>query len=193
MIERANLQKHCTLEGFMVSSLGASQLRCRFGMLSHADDTCPPPDSFVGLGCEARRANETDVELAAGGYVAEVAGDESRSWTADYAEVWIKAAIGSIYIADNQNHAVRRVSRQTGLLSTVAGVLGVAGHSGDQGRATKTELHAPTDVTVDSVARRLYVADASNHAVRVVAITGDVRLRGGAEAVVASNSSELVA
>merc|ERR1712048_384763 len=82
---------------------------------------------------------------------------------------------GALYIADNQNHAVRRVDLATGLLTTAAGVLGSYGHAGDHGRATRAKLYSPTDVAVDAMARNMYIADSSNHAVRIVAVTNDVR------------------
>eukprot|EP00927_Polykrikos_kofoidii_P054398 TRINITY_DN48815_c0_g1_i1.p1 TRINITY_DN48815_c0_g1~~TRINITY_DN48815_c0_g1_i1.p1 ORF type:complete len:981 (-),score=156.41 TRINITY_DN48815_c0_g1_i1:53-2995(-) len=81
----------------------------------------------------------------------------------------------ALYIADARNHAVRRVDLATGLLTTVAGVLGSYGHSGDRGRATRAQLYLPTGVAVDSTSRRIYIADSSNHAARVVALTDDVR------------------
>jgi len=82
---------------------------------------------------------------------------------------------GALYIADNQNHAVRNIDLETGLLVTSAGVLGFYGHAGDRGRATRGHLYSPTGVATDVVGRRVFVADSSNHAARVVAVTDDVR------------------
>merc|ERR1712232_70598 len=121
-------------------------------------------------GMEENGTNQMEFfEVTAGGRAAN--GDE---WPLDV-EVMIKPASGAFYVADTENHAVRRIDRTTGLIRTVAGVIGSYGTVGDRGRANRAELYSPTGVAVDAAARRLYVADSSNHAVRVVVVTGDVR------------------
>jgi len=72
-------------------------------------------------------------------------------------------AIGNVYIADRDNHRIRRVDAG-GLITTVAGT-GVAGNSGDGGLATLARLNGPTSVSLDGVGN-LYVADTGNHRVR---------------------------
>ena len=71
---------------------------------------------------------------------------------------------GALYIADRDNHTVRRVYR--GLITTVAGT-GTAGYAGDGGPATSARLWAPTGVAVDR-SGTLYIADRDNHRVRRV-------------------------
>jgi len=80
-----------------------------------------------------------------------------------------------LYIADNWNHAVRMVDLRTGLMITVAGVLGSYGRSGDLGLAGRALLHSPTGVAVDNITRDVYIADSNNHAIRLVSVTNDVR------------------
>ena len=84
---------------------------------------------------------------------------------------------GNLYIADFNNNRIRVVAASTGTLfgqSVTAGDIytvagnGTAGYSGDGGAATSAELSGPTGVAVDS-AGNLYIADASNNRVRVVA------------------------
>jgi sugar lactone lactonase YvrE len=69
-----------------------------------------------------------------------------------------------VYIADVDNHRVRKVSN--GVITTVAGH-GTAGYSGDGGQATSASLNFPEGVALDS-AGNLYIADNSNHRVREV-------------------------
>jgi hypothetical protein len=76
---------------------------------------------------------------------------------------------GNLYIADTQNHRVRKVT-QDGVINTVAGN-GIGGYSGDGGLAVSAELHCPTRVAVDS-AGNLYIADYWNSCVRKVTPDG---------------------
>jgi sugar lactone lactonase YvrE len=80
----------------------------------------------------------------------------------------VPAATTAVYIADNQNHAIRMVSIGTGIISTVAGT-GVAGFSGDGGLATSAKLHNPFGVAVDT-SGNVYIADTQNNRVRMIAV-----------------------
>ena len=71
---------------------------------------------------------------------------------------------GDLYIADNVNNRIRKVSN--GVISTVAGT-GTEGFSGDNGPATSAQLSNPVGVAIDS-AGNLYLADTSNARVRKV-------------------------
>ncbi len=54
-----------------------------------------------------------------------------------------------MYIADNSNHRVRKVTISTGVISTIAGT-GITGFSGDGGAATSATLNGPIGVALDS-------------------------------------------
>ncbi len=54
-----------------------------------------------------------------------------------------------MYIADTYNNRVRKVTKSTGIISTVAGT-GTASYSGDNGDATAATLSYPVSVVVDS-------------------------------------------
>jgi len=71
---------------------------------------------------------------------------------------------GGLYIADTENHAIRRVDR-TGVITTVAGT----GERGDgpDGDPKKAKLARPHGVFVDR-AGVLYIADTENHRIRVL-------------------------
>ena len=83
---------------------------------------------------------------------------------------------GNVYIADNDNHRIRRVDRE-GRISTIAGT-GEAGFSGDGGPATAARLNNPYGVWV-SGAGEIYIADQRNHRVRVVSREGTIRTIAG--------------
>jgi uncharacterized protein (TIGR03437 family) len=71
---------------------------------------------------------------------------------------------GNLYIADDGNSRVRKVSN--GVIATVAGN-GTAGFSGDNGPAASAELGFVSDVAVDP-AGNLYIADPNNYRIRKV-------------------------
>jgi streptogramin lyase len=77
-------------------------------------------------------------------------------------------ASGNLYIADANNHRIRKVDRSSGIISTVGGS-GLAGFSGDGGASTAAKLNQPMDVSVDC-AGNLAVADAYNHRIRKLEI-----------------------
>jgi sugar lactone lactonase YvrE len=85
---------------------------------------------------------------------------------------------GNLYIADTMNHRVRMVDSETGIISTLAGT-GQARFSGDGGPAHQAALNEPAALAVDE-AGRLYIADQSNHRVRVVDLkTGTISTVAG--------------
>ncbi|MHB1636414.1 NHL domain-containing protein [Acidiferrobacter thiooxydans] len=71
---------------------------------------------------------------------------------------------GNLYIADENNQRIRKVTVSTGDISTVAGN-GTAGYNGDGILATSAELSAPRGVAVDN-AGNLYIADENNQRIR---------------------------
>ncbi len=58
--------------------------------------------------------------------------------------------LGNVYIADNNNHRIRKVTVSTGIISTVAGT-GTASYSGDNGQATSATLNYPIGIALDSL------------------------------------------
>jgi uncharacterized protein (TIGR03437 family) len=71
---------------------------------------------------------------------------------------------GNLYIADEGNSVVRKVSN--GVIATVAGN-GTWGYSGDNGPAAQAQLAGPNGVAVDSVGN-VYIADYGNSRIRKV-------------------------
>ncbi len=54
-----------------------------------------------------------------------------------------------MYIADTQNHRIRKVAISTGIITTIAGT-GTASYSGDNSQATSANLCYPTGVALDT-------------------------------------------
>ena len=85
---------------------------------------------------------------------------------------------GNIYIADDLNQRIRKVTASTGVITTVAGN-GTAGYSGDGSAATSAEINSPAGVAVDS-SGNIYIADTSNNRIRKVTIsTGKISTVAG--------------
>ena len=57
--------------------------------------------------------------------------------------------LGNIYIADEFNSRIRKVTVSTGIITTIAGT-GTSSYSGDNGPATSATLYDPKDVALDS-------------------------------------------
>lgn len=80
------------------------------------------------------------------------------------------ASDGTLYIADTLNSCVRRVGTD-GIVSTVAGVCGERGFSGDNGPADEALLNRPYGVALDDNGD-LYIIDTYNQRIRVVFMGG---------------------
>lgn len=77
-------------------------------------------------------------------------------------------ADGNVYVCDREAHVVRRIDRETNVITTFAGVPAISGYSGDGKAATSARLDRPSGIFMDRVRGRLYVADTGNSVVRVV-------------------------
>ncbi|MDP4263569.1 MAG: T9SS type A sorting domain-containing protein [Bacteroidota bacterium] len=73
---------------------------------------------------------------------------------------------GNLFIADWQNHRVRRVDKVTGMISTIAGT-GTAGYNGDGIPATSAQIDGPCGIIFDK-AGNIYFAEYSGHRVRKI-------------------------
>ncbi|MEO8472134.1 MAG: hypothetical protein ABI477_08070 [Chryseolinea sp.] len=78
---------------------------------------------------------------------------------------------GNVYIADTENHAIRKISSTTGIVTTIAG-LGpdAAGYSGDGGPAISAALNFPTGLAIDANSN-IFVVEHSNSVVRKIDAT----------------------
>jgi hypothetical protein len=71
----------------------------------------------------------------------------------------------NVVVVDTENHAIRIIDANTGIVTTVAG--GHRGGDGDGGPATAAGLDRPHGCDLDANGN-IYVADSNNHRVRVV-------------------------
>jgi DNA-binding beta-propeller fold protein YncE len=76
-------------------------------------------------------------------------------------------SVGHLYIAERDNHVIRKVDVNTRTISTFAGT-GTPGFSGDGGPASKAQLRQPHSIAVDRTRRFLLICDTGNHRVRRV-------------------------
>jgi len=89
---------------------------------------------------------------------------------------------GNLFVADTQNHRIRRVDAITGGITTIAGT-GAATYNGDNIRATFASLNLPSGLAFDS-AGNLFIADQSNRRVR--------RVVPGAHGVISGAVDEII-
>lgn len=86
---------------------------------------------------------------------------------------------GHLYVAERDNHVIRKVDAKTGTISTFAGT-GSPGFSGDGGLASNAQLRAPHSLAVDPSRRFLLICDIGNHRIRRIEFaTGLIHTIGG--------------
>ena len=83
---------------------------------------------------------------------------------------------GNLFIADSDNHRIRRVDR-SGTITTIAGT-GEDGFGGDGGPAAQARLRYPQGVAVDG-AGNLFIADSWNNRIRRVDAGGTITTVAG--------------
>lgn len=84
----------------------------------------------------------------------------------------------NIYVVERDSHAVRKIDRVSGTISTVAGT-GEAGFSGDGGPATEAQLRIPHSIAFDGNGD-LLICDIGNHRIRrLVLATGIIDTYAG--------------
>ena len=133
-------------------------------------------DSQNNVVREVRRDRTIDTVVGDGkpGY----SGDGGNARSAElYAPVGVAISPdGSIFVADTNNHRVRRVDHG-GNIFTFAGS-GRAAFGGDGGLATAADLNLPTGLAFDN-AGNVYIADSGNNRVRKVSPDGTITTVAG--------------
>jgi RHS repeat-associated protein/uncharacterized repeat protein (TIGR01451 family) len=156
--------------------------------LLYPSDVAVGPDGSLYI---ADSANQRVRRVGPEGTITTVAGTGTAGFVGDggpatLARLCHPAAIsvgpdGSMYIADDCNHRVRRMGPE-GTISTVAGMGpgpgGAGGFGGDGGPATLALLHSPRKVAVGP-GGSLYIADQNNHRVRRVGPEGTITTVAG--------------
>lgn len=118
------------------------------------------------LNCRVRKVTSGTITTVAGTGVCGFSGDAGAATSAQINNTGGIAVdtSGNLFIADSNNHRVRKVT--AGIITTVAGT-GVAGFSGDGGAATGAQLDFPTGAVVDA-SGNLYIGDSVNCRIRKV-------------------------
>jgi hypothetical protein len=116
------------------------------------------------------------VRLAAGeAYLGTVAGNGTSGFAGDGGFA-LDAALNSpmgvaidaqdnAYIADTNNHRIRKLTAATGLITTIAGT-GTASSTGDGGQATAATVNAPAALAL--AGGLLYIAERGGHRIRCI-------------------------
>ena len=141
-------------------------------------------------------------KLDANGNLSTVAGKGVRGYAGDgglAAEAQLDTprflaldAAGNLYIADQGNHCIRKVTNSyPRRIYTVAGT-GLPGFSGDGEAAVKARLNAPAGVAVDKDGN-LFIADSGNHRTRMVSTGGILTTIAGTGAAGFSGDGGLAA
>jgi len=131
---------------------------------------------------KSNRVRKVDVS----GVITTVAGNGSTGYSGDggpataaaLAGNWGMAvdAFGNIYISDQGNHRIRKVS-STGIITTIAGT-GTSGFSGDGGPATDAKMNAPLGIAVDP-SGNVYFSDSYNFCIRKINTAGIITTFAG--------------
>ncbi len=131
------------------------------------------------------------------GVITTVAGNGNRGFSGDGGLATAAAlsrpqsaavdTLGNIYIADTENHRIRKVSASDGIITTIAGN-GTAGFSGDGGPAIAASLNSPFDLIVGRDGN-IYFIDRDNNRVREVDLRSGtiMTIAGGAQGFAGDN------
>ena len=131
---------------------------------------------MAGCGGEDSRAAPAmalfagDVSMASGS--ADGTGTEARFSDPRYVAI---DSAGNVYVADKGNGTIRKVT-PAGVVTTLAGAAGEFGYVNDTGAAARFD--SPRGMATDSEGN-VYVADASNHAIRKITPAGVVTTFAG--------------
>ena len=89
------------------------------------------------------------------------------------------ASNGVLYVSDTHNNLVRKIDRKS-RLSTLAGVPGEKGFSGDGALASKAKLDTPISISLTPDEKTLLIADIRNRRIRAVElVSGIIRTVAG--------------
>ncbi len=151
--------------------------------LTLVDGVAVGPDGDIYI---SHRSKNRIRKIKADGTITTVAGTGIAGFSGDggpavEAELNFPAGLvldeqGNLYIADRNNHRIRKVSPQ-GVITTIAGN-GEADMMGDEGPALEASLNLPSDLAVDDKGN-IFISDRSNNRVRKVDAGGIITTVAG--------------
>lgn len=128
-----------------------------------------------------KSAGDNSITIVAGteGTTGGNAGDGGPATSAhlDFPSGLALDAAGNLYIVDQGNATIRRVTKATGTITAAAGN-GSFGYAGDGGPATAAKLNQPMAVAVDT-AGNIYIAEFYDRVRKVTAATGIITTVAG--------------
>ncbi len=148
----------------------------------------------------ADMSNNRVRKVTVGGIITTLAGTGTASYSGDNSAatsatlnlptgVVIDSA-GNIYIADQYNHRIRKITVATGIITTHAGNGGTGSYSGDNSAATSANLYYPRNIAFDSQGN-MYIADSTNYRIRkVTTSTGTISTYAGSGGTSGSYSGD---
>lgn len=135
-----------------------------------------PPDAGAA---QPDAGSPTGIQTLAGGHGAGYSGDGAPARAAALQQPGAALVAGGyVWICDQYNHAIRRMSADgTGTIETVAGGNG-SGYSGDGAPAKQAQLQYPTELRLAADGAVVF-ADHGNHAIRRFTVGGDIETLAG--------------
>jgi sugar lactone lactonase YvrE len=136
-------------------------------------------------------------KISSAGTISTIAGNGTVGYTGDGAAATAAQlnyptglaldAAGTLFIADNGNNCVRKVTT-AGIIQAAAGIggVGMGGASGDGGPATNASLWHPNDMAFDA-SGNLYILDGFNRRVRMVNGSGTISTFAGNSSAATAN------
>ncbi len=107
-------------------------------------------------------------------------GDHGLATEASFgAAAVVVAKNGDVYVLDSGAHVVRKITKSTGIITTIAGIPDQSGFSGDGGPATSAKFNYPVGFYFDELNGSLYIADTNNHRIRMVDSAGTISTVAG--------------
>jgi sugar lactone lactonase YvrE len=131
--------------------------------------------------CRIRKLNGTTISTVAGNGTCGYSGDNG---SAINAEVNVPGGIGvdtalNLYLYDTNNYAIRKVTKSSGKITTIAGTPQSPGFSGDGGLATSAQINAGQNLIVNAAGTTVTIADQNNLRIRQFTVGGNISTIAG--------------
>lgn len=85
---------------------------------------------------------------------------------------------GNMYVCDVNDHTIRKVNLTTGIITTIAGIHGIGGSTGDGGAATSARINYPVNIIFDA-SGNLYFSDLLGNRIRKITPGGIISTYAG--------------